>query len=82
MTNKDYIWRVLASDKDRVPIIDKQYETRFGVIWFLLTCWGKYPSRLAIYRVKKPYLATPRRSKQAEEYIADDAFVASLTKED
>lgn len=79
MRNKDFIWRVLASDKDRSPIIDKQFETRFGIIWWLLTYWGEYPSRLAIYRIKKPYIATPRKKKDPLECCADDPFVGRLS---
>ncbi len=81
MKNKDYVWRVLASDKDRSTILDRSYETRFGIIWFLLTYWGVYPSRFTIYRMKKPYASTPRKKKDQLECCADDSFVAKLTEE-
>lgn len=78
--NKDYVWRVLASDKDRTPVIDKYFETRFGIIWFLLTYWRRYPSRFTIYRMRKPCLVTPRRSKQIEEDVAHNGLVIRLAQ--
>jgi len=51
MTNSDYIWKVVGADgKNQVKVIEKTYDTRFGVIWFLLTHFGHLPTRFSITR--------------------------------
>ena len=79
MTNSDYIWKVVGADgKNQVKVIEKTYDTRFGVIWFLLTHFGHLPTRFSITRCRKPY----KRKKNEDIFGADDPFVASLTKGD
>lgn len=72
MTNSDYIWKVVGADgKNQVKVIDKTFDTRFGVIWFLLRSWH-LPTRFTISRSRKPY----KRVK------AVDPFVDALSKGD
>jgi len=80
LTNNDYIWKVVGADgKNQVKVIEKTYDTRFGVIWFLLTHLGHLPTRFSITRCRKPY----KRKKGNEDIFgADDLFVANLTKRD
>lgn len=79
LTNNDYIWKVVGADgKNQVKVIEKTYDTRFGVIWFLLTHFGHLPTRFSITRCRKPY----KRKKNEDIFGADDPFVANLTKGD
>lgn len=77
--NSDYIWKVSGSDGKHNPVIEKVYDTRFGAIWFLLTHWGDLPSRFSVTRMRKPYLAAPR--KKEDMFCADDPFVANLANQ-
>lgn len=82
MTNNDYIWKVLGSDGKHNVKFEKVYDTRLGVLWFLLTHWGDLPTRFSITRMRKPYLAAPRKNKNADIFCADDPFVARLASEE
>ena len=81
MTNNDYIWKVLGSDGKHSVQFEKVYDTRLGVLWFLLTHWGNLPTRFSISRVRKPYLAAPKKPKNDDIFGADDPFVARLANE-
>lgn len=84
MTNNDYIWKVLGSDGKHNVQFEKVYDTRLGVLWFLLTHWSDLPTRFSISRVRKPYLAAPKKPKNKDEhnlFCADDPFVARLANE-
>ena len=84
MTNNDYIWKVLGSDGKHNVKFEKVYDTRLGVLWFLLTHWSDLPTRFSITRQRKPYLAAPKKPKNKDEhnlFCADDPFVARLANE-
>lgn len=82
MTNNDYIWKVLGSDGKHNVQFEKVYDTRLGVLWFLLTHWGVLPTRFSITRMRKPYLAAPKKPKKEDDFFcADDPFVARLANE-
>ena len=81
MTNNDYIWQVLGSDGKHNVKFEKVYDTRLGVLWFLLTHWGDLPTRFSITRQRKPYLAGPKKPKNDDVFCADDPFVARLANE-
>lgn len=82
MTNNDYVWKVLGSDGKHNVKFEKVYDTRLGVLWFLLTHWADLPTRFTITRMRKPYLAAPRKAKNLDEFCADDPFVARLASQE
>lgn len=89
MINHDYIWKIIGSDGDHSGKFEKVFDSRFGIIWYLITNWT-LPTRFTIYRSKKPYnLAAPySRNRNAvapepkNEHCAEDAFVARLASEE
>lgn len=88
MINHDYIWKIIGSDGDHSGKFEKVFDSRFGIIWYLITHWA-LPTRFTIYRSKKPYnLAEPVkkvsnfRRLQQDHFCAEDAFVARLASEE
>lgn len=82
MTNNDYVWKVLGSDGKHNVKFEKVYDTRLGVLWFLLTHWADLPTRFTITRMKRKNLASPDQKNGFNPFCADDPFVARLASQE